>query len=133
MYFSSPEAGRETFSYLISEIDKLSVAWMQVMQYNAYGDAKFDGKPQGHDHDVVATYGHLVKQSNFVANCGYNGEKAEKALNEGTVKAVTFGQGFIPNPDYYRREQEGLPMGQPDFMVGFGPEREGFAVSAQGG
>lgn len=77
---------------------------MQITNYNAYGDPE----KVGHDHDVIATYGPFVKKSNFIANLGYHGDTAEKDLKERGIKAVTFGQAFIGNPDYYRRIQEGL-------------------------
>lgn len=117
LFFNSHEAVLETFHYYIEQLDALGLAYIQVMQYNAYGDNKWDGAPQGFDHDVVKEYGHLVKKSNCVANCGYDGPKAEKELAERGVKAVTFGQAFIANPDYYRRLQEDLELNQPDYQV----------------
>lgn len=117
LFFNSHEAVLETFHYYIEQLDALGLAYIQVMQYNAYGDNKWDGAPQGFDHDVVKEYGHLVKKSNFVANCGYDGPKAEKELAERGVKAVTFGQAFIANPDYYRRLQEDLELNQPDYQT----------------
>jgi hypothetical protein len=80
MYFTSSESLLETFKYYIKELDALNIAWMQITQYNAYGDAKLDGKPQGYDHDVVATYGPLIKNSNLLANCGYTSESGEAEL-----------------------------------------------------
>lgn len=90
---------------------------MQITQYNAYGDAKFDGQPQGYDHDVVEVYGSLVKNSNFIANCGYDAARGEKELRERGVKALSYGQAFIANPDYFRRLQENLPTNQIDYPV----------------
>lgn len=114
-YFTSPESLVDTFKYYIQELDKLKIAYMQITQYNAYGDVKFDGKPQGYDHDVVATYKDLLKNAAFIANCGYDGAKAEKEVEERGVKAVSFGQAFIANPDYYRRIQENLDTNQVDY------------------
>ena len=62
-------------------------------------------------------YGKDVVKSNVVGNCGYDAERAEAEIKEGLVKAVSFGQAFIPNPDYYRRLEERLPLGQVDAPV----------------
>ncbi len=111
MHFTSIEAGRETFRYLIQELDKLSLAYMQIVRYNGWG--RPEGTPAVDEEDVIETYGQYVKNSNFITNAGFNGETAEKVLNEGIVKAVAFGQAFIANPDYFRREQEDLSKTRP--------------------
>jgi N-ethylmaleimide reductase len=112
LYFSSTDVLVETFKHYIEKLDERNLAYLQVMQYNAYGDANFDGHPQGYDHDVIATYKSLVKRSNFVVNCGYDGAKGEKEVAERGVAAITYGQAFISNPDYLKRIQEGLPLNE---------------------
>jgi len=115
-YYSSTEVLLETFHYLISQLDSLGVAWLQVAQYGAATDPKHDGVPQGYDHDVVKEYGKDVKHAALVVNCGYVPETAEKALEEGTVKAVAFGQLFIANPDAGARAQQGAEYNAPDYV-----------------
>jgi len=115
-HFTSKESLLETFKYYVAELDALNIAWMQIMQYNAYGDAKFDGKPQGFDHDTVETYGPLIKNSNLIANCGYTAETGEKELNnkDRNVKAMVYGHTWIANPDLAKRFQSGQELSQPD-------------------
>jgi len=119
MYFTTHESTLETFKYYITQLDALNIAWMQITQYNAYGDAKLDGKPQGYDHDVVATYGPLVKNSNFLANCGYTAETGEEELKnkDRNVKGMVYGSAWIANPDLYMRFQEKVELSQPDHTV----------------
>jgi uncharacterized protein (DUF934 family) len=126
MYFSSPESLLETFKYYITQLDALNIAWMQITQYNAYGDAKLGGQPQGYDHDVVATYGPLVKNSNFLANCGYTAETGEEELKNKSrnVKGMVYGSAWIANPDLFMRFQENIDISQPDHTVSFRGYRE---------
>ena len=65
----------------------------------------------------MSTYGDLIKQSKLIVNCGYDGDKGEKAVDGGKVEAVVFGQAFISNPDYFRRLEEQLPLNEADFTV----------------
>jgi len=123
-YFTSSESLLETYKHYITQLDAMNIAWMQITQYNAYGDAKLEGVPQGYDHDVVAVYGPLVKNSNFLANCGYTAETGEEELKnkERNVKGMVYGSAWIANPDLYRRFQERLELSQPDHTVSQGKE-----------
>jgi hypothetical protein len=60
MSFTSPESVLETYKYYIKELDNRGLAYVQCTYYNAYGDANYDGKPQGWEHDVVKEYGPLM-------------------------------------------------------------------------
>ena len=123
MHHTTNEERIATFHLLVRELDALGIAWMQIAQYNAYGDPKFDGIPQGIvDLDVVEEYRSDIKHSNLITNTGYTPESAEKLIADGKVVAVVFGRSFIANPDLFRRAEEGVELAQPDFMTFYGPK-----------
>ncbi|KAJ7780329.1 flavoprotein NADH-dependent oxidoreductase [Mycena maculata] len=46
----------DTFGYLLREINKLGLAYVTLLRYNAWLDPEFDGKKRGTSHDVVDSY-----------------------------------------------------------------------------
>ena len=115
-YNTSKEGRIETYKHFVSELDKLNIAYIQLMRYNPMLDDKHGGEPQGFEHDLVATYGPLIKNAAMIVNGGYDGESGTEAINQG-AKAVVFGWNWIANPDFYERLQSGKELSQPDMQV----------------
>lgn len=70
----------DTFSYFISEIDKLDIAFIDLLRYAPAFDEVFDGKKRATVHDVVETYAPLVKNAKLFAGAGYTPEEAAAAV-----------------------------------------------------
>jgi len=97
----------ETFSYFITEADKLKLAYITLLRYQPHLDPVIDGKTRGVPHDVVATYGHLMKHSKKFINGGITPEEGEELVVSGKADAVVFGMLWLTHPDLAKRIQFG--------------------------
>ena len=64
-----------------------------------------------------------------IENCGLTLDKATEILAAGNVEAVSFGFGFIANPDLVDRFRSGAALAKPDkatFYTGHGDDRRGY-------
>jgi len=111
----------ETFSYFISEVEKLGVAYINIARYVPAMDPKFDGKKRSTQHDVIETYAHLVKNAKLFVGGGYTGEEAAAAVKDGKVDGVFFGMAWLTHPDVAKRFEYGKALdNKPDFMTLYG-------------
>ncbi|EPJ49935.1 MAG: NADH:flavin oxidoreductase [Osedax symbiont Rs2] len=62
----------------------------------------------------------------YIANNGYNAEKAQQALDNGNASLVAFGLPFLANPDLVRRYKEQLPLNAVDFDTFYGGNALGY-------
>ncbi|KIK59288.1 hypothetical protein GYMLUDRAFT_245363 [Collybiopsis luxurians FD-317 M1] len=107
----------ETFSYFITEADKLGIAYITLVRYL---DA-FDPVKRGTPHDVLDTYGHLIKNAHVFANGGFTGEEAAATIKAGKASGIFFGIPWITHPDLAKRLQYGKPLdNQVDFATLYG-------------
>jgi 2,4-dienoyl-CoA reductase-like NADH-dependent reductase (Old Yellow Enzyme family) len=118
-----------TFSYLVKECDNLGLAYICLCRYVPV----FDPTGRGTDHDVLTTYGPLIKKATIVANTGYTPEQAIKDVSEGRAAAISFGIPYIAHPDLAERIKHGKPLDNvPDFLTFYGhggteeEERKGY-------
>jgi 2,4-dienoyl-CoA reductase-like NADH-dependent reductase (Old Yellow Enzyme family) len=102
------EAAIETYSYLITEIDKLGIGYITLMRYT---DA-FDPVKRGTPHDVIATYGPLIKnpKTSLVPTVGFTPEEGAQFVEKGIVAAIAYGRDWIVHPDFAQRIQDGKPL-----------------------
>ncbi len=102
---------KQTFEALLATIRPLGLAWLHVMRASPI--------------DVLA-----MAQAHFngpvIANGGYTGESAEKAIVEGRATAVSFASLYIANPDLVSRLQLGAPLARADQSTMYTPAREGY-------
>ena len=124
------------YGYVARMLSGRGLAYVQVSDFgNYYSFAGMD--PIG-----------LVRENydgTLVANGGLNAISAQALLDEGKADAVSFGSGFIANPDLPERFRQGAPLNAPDpstFYVGgergyidYPPlaEATGFQSEARGG
>ncbi|MBL8413253.1 MAG: alkene reductase [Propionivibrio sp.] len=62
----------------------------------------------------------------LIGNMGYTGDEAASAVAEGKVDAVTFGTGFLANPDLPARIKVGAPLNTPNPDTFYTPGPEGY-------
>ncbi|KAK0460574.1 FMN-linked oxidoreductase [Desarmillaria tabescens] len=111
----------DTFRYLISEIDRLGIAYVTL---------------RATKHDVLGTYAPLLKNpaTKVFANASFTGEEVARYVEDGKVDGVFFGIPWVANPDLAKRFEKGVALeGNIDFMTLYGhggmeaDERKGYA------
>jgi N-ethylmaleimide reductase len=110
----------ETYSHLISELNKLDLAYIHLMQPMF----PIDHLPQ-YPKNVIETYAPLSKNA-VIANAGYTKETAEKELQKGFVDLVSFGTAFLANPDLPKRFELNAALNQPDRETLYGGGEKGY-------
>jgi 2,4-dienoyl-CoA reductase-like NADH-dependent reductase (Old Yellow Enzyme family) len=118
-----------TFSYFITEADKLNLAYICLARHLPM----FDPTNRGTPHDIVASYGKLIKNATVFTNGGYTPDEANKEIEEGKTQGVFFGFNYVTHPDVAERIIAGKPLDNaPDFATLYGnggsqeEERKGY-------
>ncbi len=109
----------DTFRYLISELDKLGIAYVTLMRYVE----AFDATGRGTKHDIIDAYSSLLKNpaTRVFGNASFTGEEAAKYIEDGKVDGVFFGIPWIANPDFAKRLEKGKTLeGNIDFATLYG-------------
>mmetsp|Transcript_7104 Transcript_7104/g.9045 ORF Transcript_7104/g.9045 Transcript_7104/m.9045 type:complete len:372 (+) Transcript_7104:162-1277(+) len=97
----------ETFSYVLDEINKMGLAFVQVMIGLEFGY---------HEKCPAMTLAEIKKHlpnTPVMANCGYTPETAEEAVASGKAACVSFGRPTLSNPDMVDRLRDGIPLADP--------------------
>lgn len=68
------------------------------------------GVKRGTDHDLVASYKHLITHPKLILNGGLTPDEAEQLIASGKIDAAMFGSLWIPHPDLAKRIQYGKPI-----------------------
>ncbi|KII88522.1 hypothetical protein PLICRDRAFT_627134 [Plicaturopsis crispa FD-325 SS-3] len=100
----------DTFSYLLTEADKLPLAYICLSRYRPASDPPIDGKPRGTPHDILQTYRPFIKRTPLVLNGGLSPPEASTLIAEGKIDAAQFGWLWIGHPDLVKRIERGLPL-----------------------
>ncbi|TFK36395.1 hypothetical protein BDQ12DRAFT_686825 [Crucibulum laeve] len=105
----------DTYSYFITEADKLNLAYITLVRYSAMTDVEFEWKRATY-HDIVESYRHLIKNAKVFVNAGVTPEEGAKLISSGTADAISIGFSWITHPDLVKRIQHGKPLNNiPDF------------------
>ena len=94
---------RETFLYTIRELNKLSLAYVHIMDGLAFGFHE-QGEPMTLA-EFRSEYDGII-----MGNCGYTKESAEERLAAGHADLAAFGRPFITNPDLPERFKNDWPL-----------------------
>jgi len=108
--FQPTEQTLPTYEYLVSEVSKLKLAYLQF--YHPPGD--LDGSPvqalaEGTAHHFRKFYDGVI-----MTNGGFTEASARTALAGGDVDLVSFGAPYVANPDLVERFQQGIPLSSGD-------------------
>jgi N-ethylmaleimide reductase len=109
----------KTFSTAISALDALEIGYLHLREG---------------DQTDVRHGGRLVPGSTFrpffqgaiIINGGYNRDRADAVIAEGTADMVAFATDFIANPDLPRRMQIGAELSEPDRATIYGGNEKGY-------
>jgi N-ethylmaleimide reductase len=110
---------KETFSYAISELNKLGIVYLHLRE-GTPADVKHGRQPV-----PITTFRPLYKGA-LMINDGYTKERAETAVATGQADLVAFGVLFLANPDLPRRFKENAPLNQPDVNTFYVPGEKGY-------
>ena len=109
------------FSYLITELNKMPLAYLQLMQPLF----PLDALPH-YPTDVLTTFGHLFDQV-IMINGGYDSAKGEAELENGRAQMVSYGVLFLANPDLPKRfELNDTNYNTPDRATMYGGGEKGY-------
>ncbi|KAK2459474.1 hypothetical protein APHAL10511_008508 [Amanita phalloides] len=100
----------DTFTYFITEADKLGLSYITLLRYAPALDVEFDGKLRAIQHDVVASYRHLIKNSKVFVNGGVLPDEGAELVKSGKADAISFGFNYLIHPDLAKRIQYGKPL-----------------------
>lgn len=116
MFDSSPQ---ETFVAAAKILQELQVGYMHVIE-----------APKGHmmwaDYPPVSPHMRAAFKGTFIANGGYDADRAQTAIETGQADLVAFGVPFLANPDLPKRMKAGGPYNTPDFTTFYTHEEKGY-------
>ncbi|KAF7294732.1 Oxidored-FMN domain-containing protein [Mycena indigotica] len=113
----------DTYGCLLSEADKLGLAYVTLVRYAESTDVEYDGKKRATKHDVVGTFKPFLKNTPLFVNAGVTPEEAEELVSNGTAAGVFFGLPMVTHPDVGNRIRQGKPLDNaPDFVHLYGAE-----------
>jgi N-ethylmaleimide reductase len=100
---------RETSLYAATEINKLKLGYLHIMDGLAFGFHE-QGEPM-----TLAEF-RPVYQGMIIGNCGYTRKAAEARIAEGNADMIAFGRPYITNPDLPERFRNDWPLNPAEDM-----------------
>lgn len=100
---------RETFLYVIKQLNKLNLAYVHIMDGLAFGF---------HEKGAPMTLEEFREHYDgvIIGNCGYTKEDAQQRIADGNADIAAIGRPFITNPDLVERWQNDWPVVPPEDM-----------------
>jgi len=109
----------KTFSYAVTALDALEIAYVHFKE-STHDDERHGGKL------IPSSIFRPLFQGALIVNGGYNRERAEAVIREGTADMVAFGSSFLANPDLPKRLQGGLELNEADPKTFYGGGEKGY-------
>ncbi len=106
-----------TYTYLATELSKLNIAYLHLVDYAALATAEGVKLLQ----DIRANFANTL-----IRNAGYTQQRANQLLANNEADMVSFGSAYIANPDLVNRFQHNLELAQPDPNTFYTPDAVGF-------
>ncbi len=108
----------EAFTYLASELGKLGLAYLHLVDHSSMGTPEVPGSLKEKIRDAFG--------GTIIISGGYDKERAEKDLADGLGHLVAFGRPFLANPDLPKRLKEDAALNEPDFGTFYSPGAKGY-------
>ena len=111
---------RETYLFVIQELNKLGLGYVHIMDGLAFGFHE-QGDPM-----TLAEF-RLHYDGVIIGNCGYTKEDAEERISKGLADIACIGRPYISNPDLVERWLNDWPLAPCDDMsLWYTPGPEGY-------
>ncbi|GAM10421.1 12-oxophytodienoate reductase 7 [Geobacter sp. OR-1] len=110
------------YTQLAADLGRLGMAYMHMVDHSAMGAPK-------PDQAVVCTMCKSFRDSgggSIILSGGYDRERAEADIQDGTADLVAFGRPLIANPDLVERLRTGASLAVPDQATFYTPGKEGY-------
>ncbi len=119
MYDSHPQI---TFSYVADQLSQFGLAYLHVVG-NRHGDGWYPvNSIQRFDERKLRD----AFQGTYIANAGYDRNRARAALRAGDADLIAFGSLFIANPDLPLRLARNAALNVPDVSTFYGGDEKGY-------
>jgi len=109
----------ETYSYLASQLDRLGILYIHVVDHSALGAP-----------EVPLTIKQTIREKmkhTLILSGGYSKESAERDLQNGLADLIGFGRPFITNPDLVERMTNNWEINTMwDFTTFYTPDEHGY-------
>ena len=114
---------QQTHDYLVRQLGARGLAFLHVVEGQMHGDdgARFDNAA------LRAAFGNGA----YIANNGYDRQRALDATASGSADMVAFGRAYIGNPDLVQRLRDNTPLFDAPFESYFGGGAQGYTEFAQ--
>ena len=115
MYDSDPQY---TFGFVAEQLSSLALAYLHVVEGNFVKG----------DRVQEMDWGQLRRQykGTYIANGGYDRDRAALALQEGHADLIAFGALYIANPDLPQRLAHNASLNAPDPQTYYGGDERGY-------
>ena len=110
---SDPQAH---FNYFITRLNVYDLAYIHILEGDMMGEAR-----NVNYHALRDAY-----QGFYIANNGYDLNRAQAAITKGDCDLVAFGVPYLANPDLVYRYQNNLPLNEADQATFYGGDEKGY-------
>jgi N-ethylmaleimide reductase len=122
--FSASNGARDsnpmaTFSHAVSVSNGFGLGYLHLVEGQTGGSREL---PPGADIGALRS----LFDGCYIANNGYDGPLAERAIASGEADLVAFGRPFIANPDLVERLRLGAPLNSGDHTTYYGGGPRGY-------
>ena len=107
-----------TFGFVARELNRFGLAYLHVVENDMTNGSAADG------YDTRALRDNFAGV--YIANGGYDQDRATEALASGAADLVAFGTPFIANPDLPERFRRGAPLNKADPETFYGGDARGY-------
>lgn len=113
---------RLTFGYVAQALNRFGLAYLHVVG-SRYGDGDYPvNSVQSFDEQLLRD----AFQGTYIANAGYDRDRALTALHSNEADLIAFGSMFIANPDLPLRLALNAPLNAPDVSTFYGGSEKGY-------
>lgn len=113
----SDSDAQATFNSVAEMLDAFGLAYQHVLE----GDMLTPGENQVNYRQIRDRF-----HGPYMANCGYDLERAQQAIRQNDADLVSFGIPYIANPDLVERFKAGAALAEADQATFYGGDEKGY-------
>jgi len=115
MYDSDPQA---TFEYVAEQLSPVGLAYLHVVEADEHGETTHPAVNFRRIRNAFA--------GTYIANGGFDHERASAYLTQGHADLISFGRLFLANPDLPERFAQNTPLNVPNQATFYGGNERGY-------